>query len=138
MEAGGVEGRGREGEGAFREGVGAYVMRDEERICAAARKVLQGRRGQATGSQTAQRLRNLIQAPVAALEYRDQTREELRGETAVGNPMINGQSEIRQRAYDDGSLSRHDTIAPAADGEYRGLRWIDDRCKAVRPLRAKI
>jgi hypothetical protein len=62
----------------------------------------------------------------------------LRGETAVGNAMINRQREIRQRAHDDSSISRHDTIAMTTDGEYRGLWWIDDRREAVRPVRAKI
>src|ERR1700692_1237115 len=52
--------------------------------------------------------------------------------------MIDRQREIRQRAHDDGSISRHDTIALTPDGEYRGLWWIDDRREAVRPVRAKI
>jgi hypothetical protein len=62
----------------------------------------------------------------------------LRGETAIGNAMVNRQREVRQPAHDDSSLSRHDTIALTADGEYRGLRWIDDRREAVRAVGAKI
>src|ERR1700730_13166136 len=76
--------------------------------------------------------------PVEAFEYCDQAREELRGETAVGNAMINRQREIRQRAHDDSSLFRRHTIALTTDGEYRGLRRMDDRREAVRPVRAKI
>ena len=82
--------------------------------------------------------RCLLQAPVAPLKYLGQSRKELRGETAVGNAMINRQREIRQRAHDDGTISRHDTSASATDGEYRGLWRIDDRREAVRPVRTKI
>src|SRR5260370_26927240 len=82
--------------------------------------------------------RPLLQTPVASFEYLDESRKELRGKAAVGNAMINRQGEIRQRAHDDGFLSRHDTIASAADGEYRGLRWIDERREAVRAFRAKV
>jgi len=47
--------------------------------------------------------------------------------------VINRQREIRQRAHDHGALSRHHTVALAADGEYRGLRWIDDRRERSGP-----
>ena len=42
----------------------------------------------------------------------------MRGETAVGDAVINRQCKIRHRAHDDGSISRHGTISLATDGEY--------------------
>ncbi len=129
-------------EGADRAGHGARRDRALQRT---ARGVRDSRRGADHALPSARCCRDgadrpgeLLQAPVAALEDCDQAREKLRGETAVGHAMIDRQREIRHRTHDHGSVSRHHTIALSADGEYRGLRRIDDGREAVRPFRTEI